>query len=265
LLLVSTLTFGSARPASADEKPGAAPEGVTTQAGYMAGPIAQSALRQIRSESLSRAAQGGSSGGRGTAIGLVVLGAGLMGVGGGVGAYGVSDRCYASNLIETCDRYTNTGIGFLLGGLGVFIAGAIMMGMRGGRNAQSAPPPQSAPRTTSSAPVFIPSAGDSQAREAVNDIRQGAHDSMPQAQCEGSSPNGMTVVSYENRTNYGLSISLAGASALTLNIPSGQTRTATVQSGRYEIGARASSPSVRPLYDAQNLRGRDCSWFFYIQ
>jgi hypothetical protein len=179
------------------------------------------------------------------------------------GLYGESDRCAFNNPgTSVCKAYQGVGAGFMISGLIMAIAGAYYDTSKGG-GGQSSPPSQSPPplQPAPVVPVFDPGT-----RTAIDEIRSGNHSTMPPPQIAGRNASGSTTWTFRNDTAYTLSVYLAGPVTLSLVIPPGGARNASLQAGRYEIGARVSAANVLPFYGVRDYAGgyaySDC---FYIQ
>jgi hypothetical protein len=98
----------------------------------------------------------------------------------------------------------------------------------------------------------------------VAQIASGEHGELPRAQSLSS--GGATVeLEVENRTSYELTVRYSGPDSKKLVIPPGETRTASLLPGDYQVAASVSAASVRNYYGSDSMRGGRYSSSFYIE
>jgi tetratricopeptide (TPR) repeat protein len=131
--------------------------------------------------------------------------------------------------------------------------------------------PSVVPKTQGQGESALPSSSsDSEeaqaARNAVNRIRSGPHEAMPQAEAAHTGRGDATSMTVQNNTGYGIHVYLAGPVSHTLQIPAGGSRTVGLVPGHYSVAADIPGNTIRPFYGVQDYQsGVQYSEAFYIQ
>jgi hypothetical protein len=89
-------------------------------------------------------------------------------------------------------------------------------------------------------------------QQQIDKIRKEPHAVMPPSQAAPSVQGGTSII-IKNGTGYKLSVYLKGPLSRVLEIPADGVETLSVPSGRYEIGARVSSPGISPFYAVEEF------------
>jgi hypothetical protein len=242
-VLVGAITLAPLAAAASTEEAQPVP---VAREGRGSNPIWSSALRLIPSEA-PRLEQRSSSANTGSNAGpgLIAAGAVSMGIGAGLGFYGVSDKCYQQTLYTTCDKYYRGGVALLVGGLAVFIAGAIIQGSskRSAKTGSDGPvstaytPPSLSEPLQPFDPPSIPAA------ERTN--------TLPPAQAIGRNRDGSTTTTIRNNTRYDLRVSTGG---FTFIVSAGRTQTIKVIAGVYQEVVEAIGSGIDPYVGRQEYR-----------
>ncbi len=221
-------------------------------------------------------ATNGAAGLPGSAVAALTVGFILIGAGAGVGLYGVSDKCHLNNPRTTrCDDYVDEGKGLLIGSLVSIVIG-IVLAARASRQQSTAVQPGT-PVSESTPPIdrFPPgrqSASDDsgnqaeadRARQAIEEINRGAHETVPAPQVTGRCSGNTATLRVQNQTPAALSLYLSGPTSQAVVVDAGGVGTLKIAAGHYDVGARVATPNVRPFSSTWDLLGCPYNSLFFL-
>jgi hypothetical protein len=103
------------------------------------------------------------------------------------------------------------------------------------------------------------------ARRAIDRIRSGPHEAMPQPEAGPATSGTGTSMTIENDTGHRIEVYLTGPASHTLQIPTGASRTVDLVPGHYSVAAAAPGTAIRPFYGVQDYAvGMHYSETFYV-